>query len=143
MAALGQVLSPLALLDGRFEPAMLTAAQQQQQHDEVQMESDFLGLKPTEQAMLWRMLEQGQRYRPYDSDALRFDRDKTSQPTSAAQAQRALEALRERSPALVWKSARGEYALEDAGMRLWYEAKMASGGWPPVSTEGALPRVYR
>jgi len=44
MAALGQVLSPLAALTGRFEVALLEAAQQQQVQDEAQMESDYLGL---------------------------------------------------------------------------------------------------
>lgn len=139
MAALGQVLSPLAALVGRFEPALLEAAQQQQAQDEAQMESDYLGLKPTEQAVLWRMLEQGPRYRPYDAEALRFYRDKTGHPVNAAQAQRALEALRQRMPALVWKSARGEYALEDAAMHRWFEKRSQAGQWPPAPPQGLLP----
>lgn len=139
MAALGQVLSPLAALSGRFEVALLEAAQQQQAQDEAQMESEYLGLKPTEQAVLWRMLEQGQRYRPYDAEALRFYRDKTGHPVSAAQAQRALEALRQRTPALVWKSARGEYALEDAAMHRWFETRKEAGQWPPAAPQGLLP----
>lgn len=139
MAALGQVLSPLAALTGRFEPALLEAAQHQQAQDEAQMESDYLGLKPTEQAVLWRMLEQGPRYRPYDAEALRFYRDKTGHPVSVAQAQKALEALRERMPAMVWKSARREYALEDAAMHRWFEVRMAAGTWPPRPPQGQLP----
>ena len=139
MAALGQVLSPLAALSGRFEVALLEAAQQQQAQDEAQMESEYLGLKPTEQAVLWRMLEQGQRYRPYDAEALRFYRDKPGHPVSAAQAQRALEALRQRTPALVWKSARGEYALEDAAMHRWFETRKEAGQWPPAAPQGQLP----
>ena len=139
MAALGQVLSPLAALSGRFEVALLEAAQQQQAQDEAQMESEYLGLKPTEQAVLWRMLEQGQRYRPYDAEALRFYRDKTGHPVSAAQAQRALEALRQRTPALVWKSARGEYALEDVAMHRWFETRKEAGQWPPAAPQGLLP----
>lgn len=139
MAALGQVLSPLAGLAGRFEPALLEAAQQQQAQDEAQMESDYLGLKPTEQAVLWRMLEQGVRFRPYDAEALRFYRDKVNHPVSVAQAQRALESLRQRTPALVWKSVRGEYALEDVAMHRWYEARVVAGRWPPVPHQGQLP----
>ena len=110
MEALGQVLSPLAALTGRFEPAMLQAAAQRQQDDEGQMESDYLGLKPLEQAVLWRMLEQGPRFRPYDAEALRFYREKTGRDKAVTpqQAQNALESLRQRMPALVWKSARGE-----------------------------------
>jgi hypothetical protein len=139
MAALGQVLSPLAALTERFEHAMLEAAQQQQAQDEAQMESDYLGLKPTEQAVLWRMLAQGPRYRPYDADALRFYRDKAGHPVSVAQAQKALEALRQRMPALVWKSARGEYALEDAAMHRWFETRIEAGRWPPTPPQGLLP----
>jgi beta-phosphoglucomutase-like phosphatase (HAD superfamily) len=138
MTALGQLLSPLAALTGRFEAALLEAAQQQQVQDEAQMESDFLGLKPTEQAVLWRMLDQGSRYRPYDAEALRFYREKAGHPVSVPQAQKALEALRQRMPALVWKSARGEYALEDAAMHRWFEALTAAGLWPPAAPQGRL-----
>jgi hypothetical protein len=139
MAALGQVLSPLAGLNGRFEPALMEAARQQQAQDEAQMESDFLGLRPTEQAVLWRMLEQGHRFRPYDAEALRFYREKTGHPVNTPQVQKALEALRQRMPALVWKSARGEYALEDAAMHRWHEARVAAGSWPPAPAQGHLP----
>ena len=139
MAALGQVLSPLAALTGRFESALLDAAQQQQTHDEAQMESDYLGLKPTEQAVLWRMLTQGSRYRPYDAEALRFYRERTGHPVNATQVQRALEGLRQRMPALVWKSARGEYALEDVAMHRWFEKRGGAGKWPPTPPQGVLP----
>ncbi|MGE4241594.1 AAA family ATPase [Ramlibacter sp.] len=139
MAGLGAVLSPLAALTGRFEPALLEAAQDRLREDESQMESEFLGLKPTEQAVLWRMLEQGPRFRPYDSEALRFYRDKTGHPVNATQAQRALESLRQRMPALVWKSARGEYSVEDAAMYRWYEARRGANLWPPLPPQGQLP----
>jgi len=139
VTALGQVLSPLAALTGRFEPALLEAAQQQQAQDEAQMESDYLGLKPIEQAVLWHMLEQGPRYRPYDAEALRFYRDKAGIPANTAQAQRALEALRQRMPALVWKSARGEYAVEDAAMHRWFEKRRQASQWPPAPPQGLLP----
>lgn len=138
MTALGQVLSPLATVTGRFEPALLEAAAQQQVQDETQMESDYLGLKATEQAVLWRMLEQGPRYRPYDAEALRFYREKAGKPVTVAQAQKALEALRQRMPALVWKSARGEYAVEDAAMHRWFETLVAAGHWPPKLPQGLM-----
>lgn len=138
MGALGQVLSPLSALTGRFEPAVLEAARQRQMHDEAQMASDYLGLKPTEQAVLWRMLEQGARYRPYDAEALRFYREKTRHPVSVAQAQKALENMRQRMPALIWKSARGEYSLEDAAMHRWFESLVDAGKWPPSPLQGML-----
>jgi hypothetical protein len=41
-------------------------------------------------------------------------------------------------PALVWKSARGEYAVEDAAMHRWYETRAMAGTWPPLSRQGNL-----
>lgn len=138
MEALGQVLSPLSGITGRFELAMLDAALQRQRDDEAQMESDYLGLKPQEQAVLWRMLELGSRFRPYDAEALKFYRAQTGLPVSAQKAQNALETLRQRMPALVWKSARGEYAVEDAAMHRWFEERKAAGKWPPQGAQADL-----
>ena len=131
MQALGDALSPLAGLTGRFEQVVSEAARQRQADDEAQMESDYLSLKPLEQAVLWRMLEQGSRFRPYDAEALRFYREKTCTPVTSAKAQNALESLRARTPTLVWKSARGEYAVDDAAMNRWFSERGQAGTWPP------------
>lgn len=135
MEALGQVLSPLATQTGRFEDAMLTKAQQQQRDDEIQMERDYTALRPLEQAVLWRMLELGTRFRPYDAEALQFYKEKTGDKVTVAKAQKALEGLRAHQPSLVWKSARSEYAVEDAAMLRWYAQRVAAGTWPPVSPQ--------
>lgn len=132
MEALGQALSPLSGITGRVEPAVLQAAQQRQQEDEAQMVSEYLGLKPLEQAVLWRLLEQGQRFRPYDGETLRFYGQTIGKKVSAQQAQNALESLRQRHPALAWKSARGEYAVDDAAMHRWFEQRVMGDKWPPV-----------
>jgi hypothetical protein len=139
MQALGQALSPLSGLQGvRFEQAVLDAARHRQQDDEAQMESEYLALKPLEQAVLWRLLEMGQRFRPYDAEALRFYREKANAKVTVQQAQNALESLRNRYPALVWKSARGEYAVVDAAMHRWFEQRVRSDAWPPVDPQGQL-----
>lgn len=139
MEALGQALSPLSGLRGvRFEPAVLQAAKERKQADEAQMESEYLALRPLEQAVLWRLLEQGPRFRPYDGEALRFYRERATGRVTPQMAQRALESLRERNPALVWKSARGEYAVDDAAMHRWFEQRAREGRWPPVDPQGQL-----
>ena len=104
-------------------------------------ESECLALRPLEQAVLWRLLEQGPRFRPYDGEALRFYRERVAARVTAQMAQRALESLRERTPALVWKSARGEYAVDDAAMHRWFEQRLRTGRWPPQDRQGemALP----
>ena len=133
--ALGQVLSPLSTHSGRFEAAMLAQAQQRQQDDETQMESDYLALKPLEQAVLWRMLDLGTRFRPYDADALLFYSEKTGDKVNVAKAQKALEGLRAHQPSLVWKSARSEYTVEDAAMPRWFAQRVAAGTWPPAGPQ--------
>lgn len=133
--ALGQALSPLASHTGRFEDAMLAKAAQQQLSDEAQLESDYTGLKPLEQAVLWRMLALGTRFRPYDADALQFYSDKTGDKVSVPKAQKALENLRAHQPSLIWKSARSEYAVEDAATLRWFAQRLAAGTWPPVSPQ--------
>ena len=139
LEALGQALSPLSGLHGvRFEQAVLQAAKERQLADEAQMESEYLALRPLEQAVLWRLLEQGPRFRPYDGEALRFYRECVTGRVTPQMAQRALESLRERNPALVWKSARGEYAVDDAAMHRWFEQRASQSGWPPVDPQGPL-----
>lgn len=140
MEALGQALSPLADIpeNVRFEHAVLGAARRRQEDDESQMESEYLALRPLEQAVLWRLLEQGPRFRPYDGEALRFYRERVSGRVTAQWAQRALESLRERNPALVWKSARGEYAVDDAAMHRWFERRTREGRWPPSDPQRRL-----
>lgn len=133
--ALGQVLSPLANNSGRFEEAMLAKATQRQQDDEAQLESDYLALKPLEQAVLWRLIELGARFRPYDADALQFYNKKTGEKVTSPKVQNALEGLRSHQPSLVWKSARSEYAVEDAAMPRWFAQRVAAGTWPPVGPQ--------
>lgn len=133
LQSLTQALSPLAGLpqDQRFERAVLEAALIQRSDDESAMASEFLALRPLEQAVLWRMLETAEHYRPYDAAALRFYSDRVGQRVTAQQAQASLEALRDREAPLVWRSARGEYALENAAMHGWHKRVSAAGQWPP------------
>lgn len=132
-AALGEVLNPLNPSSERFEQRILAAAMQRKVDDELQMESDFLALKPLEQAILWRLLEQGPRFRAYDADALAFYQGKVGKRVSAQQVQNGLESLRTQTPSMVWKSARGEYSLDEAMMYQWYEKRKQGGAWPPVA----------
>jgi len=129
---LGVALNPLSTYEGRFEDRLMAFAEQQQTDDEAQMESDYLGLPPLTRAVLWRILDKGAWFRPYDAAALAFYQEATGKKTSAPIVRHSLEALRNRSPSLVWKSARGEYAVEDLAMHGWYRKRCAAGTWPPT-----------
>lgn len=134
--ALGEALSPFRAGEAqRFEPVVVELARQRLEQDRLQMESDYLALRPVEQAVIWRMLEQGPRFRPYDAEALRFYSDKTDTTITRAMAQKGMEALRNRQPSMVWKSARGEYAIDDAAMHHWYQQRVAQGTWPPIGPQ--------
>jgi hypothetical protein len=39
----------------------------------------------------------------------------------------------------VWKSARGEYAVEDAAMHRWFQVRLDGGKWPPATEQGGRP----
>ena len=136
---LGEALSPFGPGSGsgqRLEPLVVTLAEQRLEQDRQQMASDFLALRALERAVIWRMLEQGSRFRPYDAEALRFYSDKTGNTVTRAMAQKAMEALRDRQPSMVWKSARGEYAIDDAAMHHWYLERIEAQTWPPAGALG-------
>jgi len=99
------------------------------------MTSAFLALRPIEQAVLWRMFDQKDRFRPYDAEALKFYRARTGEKITPQKTQAAIDALRAQTPSLIWKSAKGEYALDDAGMLNWFEKKVRDGAWPPVDPD--------
>jgi len=130
--AIGAALNPMSRAPGvSFEGSVLNAATEHVLAEESQMESDFLGLSPIEQVVMWRLLEQESKFRAYDAAALEFYQDKLGAKVTPAQAQNALDTLRSRSPSLVWKSLRSEYATEDASMHTWFEKRVNAGTWPP------------
>jgi len=102
----------------RLENEVLARAREHERDEYLRMQSDYLGLRPIEQAVLWRMLEQGPRFRPYDSDSNDFYTTVVGRRVTKARVQAALGSLRDRTPPVVWKSARGEYAVEDAAMHM-------------------------
>lgn len=139
-SALGEVLNPLNPSPESCEDRLVEVASKRRSDDETQMTSDFLALRPLEQAVLWRLLEQGSRFRPYDADALNFYADKTDEHITAQQVQHVLDVLRTRTPSMVWKSARGDYAIQEAMMYEWFAKRSQAGTWPPVAPERPLPR---
>lgn len=137
MQALGNALNPLSEVQGPFEHRVEREALEQMQSDWAEMTSVYLGLTDLQQAVLWRMLERQQYFKPYDRDALAFYRrvlqqeDPEASRVTAARVQTALEQMRSQTPPLVWKSARGEYAVEDVGMHDWFEDRKKRSAWPP------------
>lgn len=103
-----------------FEEALLTHARQRRATEREELTGTYLRLPPLHQAVLQRLLEQGEHYRAFDKPALTFYREQTAAKVSVAQVQRALEALRDNDPPLVWKSLHGDYSVYDQALSGWY-----------------------
>jgi hypothetical protein len=133
--AISESLNPLTSEPGvKFEDAVLNRARARKKVDEDQMESDFLGIGHLEQAVIWRILEKREKFRPYDAAALGFYKEKIGTAVTPQQVQNALDSLRNRDPALIWKSQRGEYAVDDASMYEWFDSRKIANTWPPAGS---------
>ena len=89
---------------------------------------DYDGLSIIQQAVLCRIVEQGNKFSPFSADSLAAYTAFAQTPIDVPSAQSALEALRQKN--IVWRSSRGVYALEDQGMEPWLEARLAADQRP-------------
>ena len=123
---------------------ILAGAWKVQQEEIKSRRQLYLGLKPLEQYVLWRMLEQGPAFRPYDADSKKFYSALLGRKVSTPMAQAAIESLRDHTPSVVWKSSRGAYAADDTGMQAWFVQERDAGAWPPnEDREELLARLAR
>ncbi|MCW7540091.1 ATP-binding protein [Aquabacterium sp. A7-Y] len=142
--AVGNALNPMNDSGQRFELQVQAAAVRCQAAEADERETRYLALRPLEQAVLWRLLEQGRRFKIDDAESQAFWATQCPWlPVTAVEVHAALERLREREPPLVWRSARGEYAVEDAAMLVWYQERVRAGQWPPVAPRFGTPAAVR
>ena len=114
-----------------FEKALLEITQQSAQRDRAGYTAVYLALESLEQAVLVRLIEQGPAFRPFDAPSLAFYGQQLSDKVGTGAVQKALDALREHSEQLVWKSQRGHYAVYDQGLLAWHAFLVANMAWPP------------
>ena len=83
------------------------------------LESELAGLTELQQAVLEVIIKRGKDFSPFTEDSLNAYRAILGQETLAAHTvQTALDALRDKN--LIWRSARGAYALEDETLAQWF-----------------------
>lgn len=83
------------------------------------LESEIAGLTDLQMAVLEVMVKRGKDFSPFTEDALRAYRELLGLETLAAHTvQTALDGLRDKN--LIWRSARGAYALEDETLAQWF-----------------------
>lgn len=129
-----EALDPTANLGDaeRFEDRVLASAHNHLMEEAAGWESLFLGLSEVEQAVVARMLEMQDTYRPMDQAAMKAYKEYLGRPElTTNQVASALKSLRENTPPLIWKSNHGEYALADSGMDRWYHDLKGRQAWPP------------
>ncbi len=129
-----EALDPTSEIAGivRMEDRLLEAARRHLDREAAEYDALFLGLSDVERAMVARMLQMRDTFRPMDAEALSFYRGFLDKEVNTNQVNSALQRLRDNSPPLVWKSTRGDYALADSGMDRWYAEKVAAKQWPPT-----------
>lgn len=110
---------------------VLHIAEQSRQRDRDGLSSVYRALSALEQAIFWRLLDKADAFKPFDAAALAFYSQHADKKVTVAQAQKAMEKLRDNDPPLVWKSLRGEYSLYDVEMLDWYSYLVAAQTWPP------------
>lgn len=130
-AAISNALNPRLNAGLAFEDAVLEEASRLVAAEHARYRDTFLALTDVQQAVLACLLEAGDTFAPFGASALSAYSDVLGRPVSASAAQVALNAMREMTPPLIWKSNRGEYALDDLGMETWHQQKKQDGRWPP------------
>lgn len=96
-------------------------------HDRIwgEFEGAYDALTPLQKAIMQVLVRQGDRFSPFTEDSMKAYREALGEnELSTSTIQTALEALRERE--LVWREARGAYALEDDGFAEWLNSRLAS-----------------
>lgn len=83
------------------------------------LESELAGLTGLQLAMLEVMIRRGKDFSPFTEDSLKAYREILGQDMLATHTvQTALDGLREKN--MIWRSARGAYALEDETLAQWF-----------------------
>ena len=115
-----------------FNRVLAERAIQQRLEREATYAIVFAGLKGAHQAVLSRILA-GRGQGMFTSDAKAEYRQIAGKLLTDNQIQNALDKMRAGDAPMIWKSDRGDYALQDNLMRDWYLTRVAAGEWPPVA----------
>lgn len=119
-----------------FEQMLVAESQEQSQKDRQRFTEMYKALSKLEQAVLERLILQGKAFKAFDAAALTFYTERVGKGktrVTAAQVQRAIDALRQNEEELVWQSTRGEYSVYDQGLIAWHTYLVAQREWPPVT----------
>ncbi|GGI28264.1 hypothetical protein [Bradyrhizobium guangdongense] len=98
-------------------PSLLEQAYVVRERYWQEFDSQWTSMTPLQRAVLRRIIDQGENYRPFDADSLAAYSENANQQVTVPDAQSALDALREKG--LVIRMERGRYALDDTSLIDW------------------------
>lgn len=123
---LTQILKDLALDVGdaaELKTALSNGAETLRRRLWEEYESAWSSLTPLQRAVVERLGTEETQAAPFSAASLRAYSQAVGEAVEAPAVQAAIEALRQKN--LVWRSARGQYALEDQGISEWLKARSA------------------
>lgn len=123
---LARILSDAALVvgdAGELKRALAGGAADLRQRVWDDYENTWSGLSPLQRAVAERLAAEGAQAAPFSATALKAYGEAIGETVEAPAVQTAIEALRQKN--IVWRSARGQYALEDQGLAEWLKTRPA------------------
>lgn len=124
-----RILSDAALLvgdAGELKRALADGATGLRQRVWDDYETAWSGLTPLQQAVVERLAVEGPQSAPFSAPALQAYADAVGDAVEPPAVQAAIEALRQKN--ILWRSARGQYALDDQGMAEWLTVRAERAG---------------
>lgn len=103
-----------------------------QKNELLSLNNEFNGMTDIQQAIVIEMLNKGASFKPYDSSAYKFYSSYCNKEIGQGTVSAALEQMRAREEPVIWKSQRGEYALERSLFKNWMDEKKKENEWPPA-----------
>lgn len=129
--AITSLTGALTPRDIDFHAELDTLADDYVSRRDAEFSDAYRGMTPVQRAVFTWLLDSSPGPRMFSREALAFYSTLVGEEVSTGAAQEALRKLRENDPPIVWKSMRGDYALEETGMLDWYQRRKRDGSWPP------------
>jgi hypothetical protein len=142
---IGQALSPVNRAGRSFEDSLAERVRLMVASEEARYLGVFAALTPTQRSVLTVLMASGARFSPFAAPTLKAIGAVARRTIATSTVQGVLNKMRSTTPPLIWLSNRGEYAVEDQGMVVWYAKQVAAGTWPPLlsSQPSSSPRKKR
>ncbi len=137
---LAQILKDIALETGdagELKRTLSESAETLRRRLWEDYENAWSSLTPLQQAITERLSVEETQLAPFSTSALAAYSKTVGETVETPAVQAAIEALRQKN--LVWRSARGQYALEDQGMGDWLKARSISEPTAESGDESDMP----